>query len=177
MKQLSLTVCISLILILSGKDLSGQDEIRKVWFGPGFGMDYGGIGGKIEFLPAPHFGVFGGLGYNLLSAGWNLGATYKILPHKKVSPNIMAFYGYNGVFKGADSYAKRYEMTSYGLTLGANLDIFTRRNGSKLSVGLFVPIRSGKFRDNYDAAQADSGLELKKELLPVAFSIGYNFAL
>jgi hypothetical protein len=148
-----------------------------VYIGAGFGFDYGGLGAKVEYLPTPHIGVFGGLGYNLLSVGWNIGATYKILPAKKVSPNLMVFYGYNAVFIGADSYAKRYESTSYGVTVGLNLDIRTGRKGNKLSIGLFVPFRSSKFKDNYDAAENDSNLEFKNSLLPIGFSIGYNFAL
>jgi hypothetical protein len=156
---------------------NGTTKEHKVYLGVGYGFDYGGIGAKVEYLPTPHFGLFGGLGYNLLSAGWNLGATYKILPAKKVSPNLMLFYGYNAVFIGADDYAKKYEKTSYGVTLGVNLDIRAGKKGNKCSIGLFVPIRSSEFKDNYDAAKDDPFLDFKNSLIPVGFSIGYNFGL
>ena len=149
---------------------------NTVYAGLGMGLDYGGMfGAKIEYLPAKHFGIFGGLGYNLVSAGWNAGVTYKILPDKKVSPNLMAFYGYNGVSK-ADG-APEYEMTSYGATFGANVDIRVGSRGHKLSVGLFVPVRSSKFRDNYDALKNDPRIEVKSGLMSVLVSLGFNFAL
>ena len=149
---------------------------NTVYAGLGMGLDYGGMfGAKIEYLPAKHFGIFGGLGYNLVSAGWNAGVTYKILPDKKVSPNLMAFYGYNGVSK-ADG-APEYEMTSYGATFGANVDIRVGGRGHKLSVGLFVPVRSSKFRDNYDALKNDPRIEVKSGLMSVLVSLGFNFAL
>jgi hypothetical protein len=174
--MLAKNLCIVSILLTMGNFLYAQSE-QNIYLGVGGGFDYGGIGGKVEYLPVKHFGLFGGLGYNFLSLGWNVGATYKISPDKKVSPNLMAFYGYNAVFKGADSYAAQYDMTSYGLSIGGNLDILMGSRGNKLSVGLFVPVRSSKFMDNYDNAKADPNLELKSSLLPIGISIGYNFRL
>ena len=174
MKNILKSICLVSVFLFAGNMLYAQSE-QKVFLGLGGGLDYGGFGGKIEYLPVKSFGLFGGLGYNLLEAGWNLGATYKILPDKKVSPNLMLFYGYNGVTKVEG--ASHYDMTSYGVTIGANLDISMGRKGNKLSVGLFVPIRSEKFNDNYDAMKADSNIKLKNELLPVAISIGFNFKL
>jgi hypothetical protein len=176
MKKLNKNLCLVSILLTVGNYLYAQSE-QSIYLGTGIGFDYGGIGGKIEYLPVKHFGVFGGLGYNLLSLGWNVGATYKIFPDKKVSPNLMAFYGYNAVFKGIDSYAAQYNMTSYWLSIGGNLDILIGRRGNKLSVGLFVPVRSSKFMDNYDRAKADRNLEMKLSLLPIGISVGYNFHL
>ena len=43
---------------------------QQLYLGAGFGFDYGGFGGKIEYLPIKEFGIFGGLGYNLLGLGW-----------------------------------------------------------------------------------------------------------
>ena len=147
---------------------------QQVYIGYGIGLDYGGLGGKIEYLPVKNFGLFGGLGYNFSSVGMNGGITYKIMPDKNVSPNLMLFYGYNGVTKVKG--APEYNMTSYNVTIGCNLDI-KKSTGTKLSVGLFVPIRSQKFMDNYDAIKNDSRIELKNELWPILFSVGYNFLL
>ena len=166
-------MCIIFVLLFMGSHIYGQNG-KQVYIGLGVGLDYGGIiGGKIEYLPVNNFGLYGGLGYNLLSAGWNVGATYKISPDNKVSPNLMLFYGYNGVSKVEG--ASQYDMTSYGVTIGGNLDIKVGTNGNKLSVGLFIPIRSQKFKDNYDAMKNDPRIELKNELMPIAISIGYNF--
>jgi hypothetical protein len=164
-------------MLFAGNHAYGQNEQseQQVYFGLGMGFDYGGFGAKIEYLPIKNFGIFAGLGYNLLSAGWNLGATYKILPDKKVSPNLMVFYGYNGLSKVEG--APEYEMTSYGVTIGANLDILVGSKGNKLSIGLFVPIRSSKFMDNYDAMKNDPRIEMKNDLMPIAIGFGYNFKL
>jgi hypothetical protein len=104
----------------------------------------------------------------------NVGTTYKMIPDKQVSPNLMVFYGYNGVIKVEG--ASGYDMTSYGVTVGGNLDFKFGTKGNKLSVGLFVPIRSQKFKDNYDEIENDPNIDIKNGLLPIAFSIGYNIA-
>ncbi len=175
MKRLSKNACIILVLLFIGNHLCAQSGEQKVYLGLGIGFDYGGIGGKLEYLPIKQLGLFGGLGYNLLSAGWNVGATYKILPNKRVSPNLIAFYGYNGVTRVIG--ASKYDMVSYGMTIGGNLDIMLGKSGNKLSVGLFIPFRSEKFMDNYDAIKADSNIEMQNDLLPVAISVGFNFVL
>ena len=144
------------------------------YLGAGVGFDYGGLGGKIELLPVKYVGFFAGAGFNLLSVGWNVGGTYKILPDRKVSPNLMFMYGYNAVFVGADAYSKQYNMTSYGITVGANVDIRFGKN--KLSAGLFIPFRSSKFKEKLKNAENDPNLNLTP-LLPVQISVGFNFGL
>jgi hypothetical protein len=174
---LVLITCHSLHAQSEGDDVSPVEKKKDVYAGIGAGFDYGGIGGKLEYLPAKHVGVFFAAGYNLLSIGWNVGATYKFTPDKKISPNLLFMYGYNAVFKGADSYADKYNMTSYGLTVGINLDIQAGNQGNKWSIGLFLPFRSSKFMDNYDAAKKDSNMEIKSELIPIGISCGYNFKI
>ena len=170
-----LAVSVLTALLLMGSHVYGQNE-QKVYLGLGMGLDYGGlIGAKIEYLPIKYVGVFGGVGYNLLSAGWNVGATVKLQPDKRVSPNLMVFYGYNGVSKVEG--ASEYEMVSYGVTFGANLDILIGSKGNKFSIGLFIPVRSSEFKDNYDAMKKDPRVEIKNDLLPIGISFGYNFAL
>jgi hypothetical protein len=176
MKMLSAKLCIVSVLLAFGNVLAAQSG-QNVYLGVGSGFDYGGlIGGKVEYLPVKHLGVFGGFGYNLLSLGWNVGASYKILPNNRVSPNLMAFYGYNAVIKATDDYAAQYQMTSYGVTFGANLDIMLGNKGNKLSVGFFVPVRSSKFRDNHERAMADTNMTLSA-LFPIGVSVGYNIRL
>jgi len=136
---------------------------------------YGVIGAKVEYLPIKNVGVFGSLGYNLLNVGWNVGAIYKIMPDKKVSINPMVFYGSNGGSK-IDG-APEYDMTSYGVTAGVNVDIKMGNKGNKLSARLFVPFRSKKFMDNYDAIKNDYRVTIQTELLPIAVGVGYNFKL
>jgi len=151
-----------------------EERPPKIYFGMGAGFDYGGLfGGKIEWLPIKYFGVFAGCGYNLLSFGWNVGGTIKMLPDKKVSPNLVLMYGYNGVIVGADSYSRGYEMTSYGITLGINFDIKVGAR-NKISLGLLAPFRSREFIENYNDAMNNPNMSLTP-LLRIAISIGYNF--
>ena len=173
-KSLLRNLCVTFVLLFMGSHIYGQDS-KQVYLGLGMGFDYGGLGGKIEYLPVKHFGLFGGVGYDFLSAGWNVGATYKILPDNRVSPNLMLLYGYNGVSNVTG--ASEYNMTSYGVTIGGNLDIKLGTNGSKLSIGLFVPVRSQKFMDNYNAMKNDSNIKLNNDLMPIAISVGYNILL
>ena len=147
---------------------------KQTYFGLGMGLDYGGlIGAKLEHLPVKHLGLFAGLGYNTLSVGWNIGVTCKTAPDKTVSFNPMIFYGYNAFIKVEN--ASEYSKTSYGITIGANLDIIVGGAGNKISLGLFVPIRSQEFKDHYDALKKDPRFELKNELPPVGISVGFNF--
>ena len=194
-------LCVVIVLSFLGCPVYGQHEKsgltdQRVYLGLGFGFDYGGFGGKIEYFPVHRFGVFGGAGYNFISAGWNVGATYRILGEKTngctqtkqehqtrlhkflsnitVSPNVALFYGYNGGVAKIEN-APEYEMNSYGVTVGAQADIMMGCRGNKLTVGLFVPIRSKKFMDNYRAMKDDPYVNLNSKLMPVTFSVGYSF--
>ncbi len=177
-KQLSL----SLLFMATASSAFAQDtstpkekKMNLVYVGLGFGLDYGGIGGKIEYLPIENIGVFAGLGHNFDGVGWNVGASYKIKATDHLSVNPMVMYGYNGVLKV--NGASEYDMVSHGMTFGVNLDIYVGRKGNKISTGLYVPIRSKKFMDNYDAVKDDSRVSMDNELLPIAIGVGYNWKL
>lgn len=165
------------ILIATCLNTFAQTKGPALFAGIGIGFDYGGLGGKLELLPEKHIGLFGGLGYDFLSSGWNVGAAYKILPGKKICPSIIAMYGYNGVFKGNDSYTARYNLTSHGPTFGVGIDVAAGIKGDKLSMTLTLPFRSQQFLDNYDVVKNDANVDIKQGLVPVGFSIGYNFLL
>lgn len=152
-----------------------QNNSGKVYMGLGLGLDYGGVGAKLEYLPIENVGIFAGLGYNLYSAGFNVGASYKIKAGERVSFNPTAFYGYNGVIKVEG--ASEYDMVSYGVTFGVNIDIHVGKKGNKITAGLFVPIRSKKFSDNYDEVKNDHRIEMETELIPIAVGVGYNWKL
>jgi hypothetical protein len=170
-KILSITVAFcAMATVMYAQELTRNES---TYLGVGFGFDYGGLGGKIEILPVKYLGLFAGVGYNLSSIGWNVGASAKLLPNSKVTPTLCAFYGYNAVLviKGAGGFSE----TSYGVTFGGGVDIKMGGNGNKLSINLFIPIRSQKFMDKYDAALDNPNIEMESTLLPIGFSIGYNF--
>jgi len=162
-------ICLFFVLLFMGSHIYGQGG-QQVYLGPGFGLDYGGIGGKIEYLPVKYFGIYGGLGFNFLTVGWNVGATIKILPDKLVSPNLMVFYGYNKALLVLD--ASKYNMVSYGVTIGGNLDIKIGSKGNKLSAGLFVPIPSKRYKEHLNRYGIKPFFNL-----PIAISVGFNFKL
>jgi len=180
MKTIKHIIFSTLVLCVATNSLHAQEQEnkhQKAYLGVGSGLDYGGFGAKVEFLPIKYVGLFGGAGYNLLSLGWNLGGTFKILPDSRVSPNLMLMYGYNAVFIGTDPYSKKYNTTSYGLTTGINLDVKLGSKGHKLSAGLFLPFWSKKYKDNNNAVKNDPNMKILKEALPIGFSVGFNFAL
>jgi hypothetical protein len=176
--------CILFLLIasvwinLQAQEQAAQSEIndpapKKVYLGLGYGFDYGGIGGKLEILPSKHIGLFAGLGYNLLSVGWNLGVACNILPDAKVSPAVSVLYGYNATLQVKN--VEEYNMTSYGVTFGSGIDIKLGSSGAKMSINLFIPVRSKKFMDNYEKMKNDSRIEIITDLIPIGFSFGYCF--
>jgi len=169
-----LLLCVTVGISAQEQEYLSAENDQELFFGLGFGLDYGGLGVKLEYLPTKHLGLFGGLGYNLLSFGYNVGASFKVLPDNKVTPTVSLLYGYNAVIKVEG--ASEYNMTSYGVTFGLGVDFFNAQ-GNKWSVNLFVPIRSKAFMDNYDDVRNSSYITLNQELLPIAFSVGYNFKI
>jgi hypothetical protein len=153
-----------------GEDDDQTTRRRNKYIGLGMGLDYGGLGGKLEFMPTKHLGLFAGVGYNFLSIGWNAGASVSILPDKKVSPVARVFYGYNATaqVKGTDDYDK----TSYGVTFGGGVNIKMRQRGDMLSVSLLIPVRSKSFSDHYDYLKTQTDMT---EMYPILISVGFNF--
>jgi hypothetical protein len=180
LKQKLCTVFI-LMFIVGGINAQVVDSIKieqpskkGFYLGIGFGLDYGGIGAKLEYVPIKHFGVFAAAGYNLAKIDWNAGLSYCINPNKATSYKLIAMYGYNGVLDIKGGYADK-TIVSHGFTPGVGVDVRLRR-GSTLSIELFVPIRSSEFMDEYDRINNDQNYTIS-QLIPVAFSIGYNFKM
>jgi hypothetical protein len=145
-------------------------------FGLGVGIDYGGFGGRLTYLPVPYVAIFGAAGYNLLALGWNAGVQGIFLPYKKITPTLGAMYGYNGVIKikGADEYNQTY----YGPSVSAGMQINSKkRPGNYFNLELILPFRPQEFYDDMDVVKNDPRIEIYSEPLPVAFSIGYHFRL
>ena len=99
-KIILITAILSLSLSVSGQEESLQiPSSSRMNIGFGIGRDYGGLGGRLTFLPAERLAVFGAVGYNIVGLGLNGGAYYRISPQKKICPFIGAMYGYNGAIK------------------------------------------------------------------------------
>jgi hypothetical protein len=170
MKKRLVLLVLSLAFLRLNAQIGTNQEITRPVFnaGIGIGIDYGGFGGRLTYLVAEKFGLFGALGYNLLGVGFNAGGIYRFLPKSNYCPYLGAMYGYNAVLKveGGDQYNQIY----YGPSFTLGLEIWQKMKPNYFNVEFIVPIRSSEFKSDVD----NPNIELKTEPIPVAFSIGYH---
>jgi hypothetical protein len=171
-----------LVLNHSSKAQQNAPDTRKpdiVNFGPGIGFDYGGIGANIMVYPQKNVGIFFGGGYAVAGFGYNAGVKFRLSPVRPsvVNPYFTAMYGYNAAV--AISNSPQFNKLFYGPTLGAGLDIRSRKPVSKgfLSIALMVPIRNSDAQNYIDFLKNEYGASFSSNLLPIGFSIGYKFIL
>jgi hypothetical protein len=152
-----------------------EDDWHIANLGFGLGLDYGGIGAQLAFLPSKSISIFGSIGYNLTSAAGNGGIAFLLSPDKKVCPKLAAMYGYNAVIvvQGTSQYNKTY----YGPSVGGGIHLNTRSNQNFINIELFVPFRSSDFSRDLKALKNNSSVSKIREPLPVTFSIGYHIRL
>lgn len=154
-----------------GQSLANKDAlIKELFFGFGAGLDYGGLGLRMEFAAAENFSVFAGAGYNLVDLAYNAGVMYKINPSKKITPMLLAMYGYNAAIKFPNNSA--LSKTYYGFTLGAGAELKYKER-SKLTAEVLFPLRNSQFKQDYENLKP----LLENKILPITFSLGYNFVL
>ncbi len=143
----------------------------KFFLGIGAGLDYGGIGLRASYAATKNISAFGGAGYNLLEPAYNIGAMYKFMPHKKISPTVLAMYGYNAVIKITDR--RDLSKTYYGFTVGAGCHIKDKSLKRNWALEILLPFRNSAFTKDYNYWES----RLKNKMLPVTITIGYNFVL
>ena len=149
-------------------------EEKPIYVGLGLGMDFGGIGGKLELMLLDYVGFFGGVGYNFNGVGINTGILFKALPKKKVTPYFFGMYGYTGVV--VIQNASEYNLTDYGVSLGGGIEIKTR-NLNAWQIGLILPFRSQMFENHYQELKDNPDISLPGELSPIGFSIGFKIMM
>jgi hypothetical protein len=149
----------------------------NISIGLGLGLDYGGIGGKLMFVPTPRLGIFGSIGYNFVGAGYNGGVVVRLSPTSKVCPYITGMYGYNAVLVIEGGIGDDVGKTYYGPSLGGGIELHRRDKSNFWNFGLTIPIRSQQYRDDIDALRNNPNYELTEPLLPFTISVGYHFAL
>jgi hypothetical protein len=151
------------------------DEFKKLYLGFGLGLDYGGLGCKVEYLPIKYVGVFGGIGYNFAGIGLNVGASFKALPNCKITPTVIGMYGYNSVIvvNGASSHNKIY----FGPSAGIGGELKVGRRSNKLYAAILYPFRSEKFDNDYEALKVNPAIKITQDKSPITFSIGFNFSI
>ena len=144
--------------------------------GFGGGLDYGGLGFKLEFLPSKSIGLFAAAGYNFNKLGTNGGISWKAFADKKTTPVIMAMYGYNAVINvlapvGTGTFSETY----YGFSAGLGYEFIVGQNRNKISLAVILPIRSSAFKNQYNDFK-EAGYTFDPDVLPVLVSIGFNIA-
>ena len=147
---------------------------NPTYIGLGLGMDFGGVGGKLEHMLLDYAGFFLGGGYNFAGLGLNGGLMIKPLAKKQVTPYILGMYGYTGTI--IIQNASQLNMTDYGFSIGSGLEIKTE-NLNVWQIGIILPFRSQKFRDHHEYLKNHPHIEFDVDLLPIAFSVGFKFML
>jgi hypothetical protein len=143
--------------------------------GVGAGLDYGGFGAQFSFLPVDRVSLFGGLGYNLNSLGYNVGVQLNFPNEKRINFHVTGMYGYDAVLivKGSVSTTKE---TYYGPGLGAGIILKSRKSEKSFwKFEVIYPFRSDSFHNDIDDLKS-MGYDVK-EPWPVAFSFGYHISL
>ena len=142
------------------------------------GQIYGFLGGNLVFYPQRNFGVFLGVGYDLLGLGYNLGAKYRFVKaesNSRVNFYITGMYGYVAVIKVVGG--AQYDKTFYGPTFGAGIDIPSSSGRGYWNLAVLVPIRGTAVQDYMDMLKTNYNIEFKNNLIPITFSVGYMFVL
>jgi hypothetical protein len=188
MKLINVTPLICIISItvqLSAQDTIQQDPFQesrqtdKLSIGLGAGLDFGGFGGNVIYYPIQNVGLFGGVGYALAGAGYNVGLKYRYIPKKptsKIDPYGMIMYGYNAAI--AVLNANQYNKLFFGPTLGVGID-FNRKpmNKGYWSFALLIPIRNSEVNEYIDDLENNHGAEFQNRLFPVGISVGYKLII
>lgn len=159
-----------------GVNLGRTKEIdfRRVYMGLGIGIDFGGFGLNAMSMMTEHVGVFGAFGYNLNKLGLGFGTRlYANKQSERWRPYLSAMYGYNTVYyiKNAENYSR----TFYGVTFGVGVDLKDSR-ANFWTLALQVPFRNEDAKA-YKTYLENSNVEITRDLLPLAFSLGYRFAV
>jgi hypothetical protein len=172
-------VCSMLLLLLIPGLTQSSKPIKRpmIYGGPGIGLDYGGLGVKIEYLPVKWLGLFGGAGYNFNGLGTNGGLSFKGFPDYSSTPVLMVMYGYNAVMKVKDALnnTEIFSETYYGFSAGAGYDFLVGKNRNKISIALVVPFRSNDFNEQYNDFK-EAGYRFSSGKPAVLFSAGFSFA-
>lgn len=179
---MSKTVIFFLFLLFSQATISfAQDYYNEAegrspfYLGLGTGLDYGGLGIKLEYQPIKYLGISGSLGFNLQGPGINLGVSFYPLPNKKLQPLATLLFGYNAAIIVANK--EELNKTYYGISPGIGAALKTGKKGNKLYLAIFYPLRNQSFKEDYEALKNNSLVIIDSDILFITFSIGFNWAL
>ena len=151
--------------------------IDKVTVGTGYGFDYGGLGLNVLYYPQKNIGIFAGLGYAFIGAGYNAGIKLRLISEirtSKLVPYAIGMYGFNAAV--AVKNANQFNKFFYGPTVGLGFDNYVGlKNRGYFSFALLVPFRGPSVYKYIDTLKKNLGIISNKEFSPIAITIGYHF--
>ena len=149
-------------------------KYRKVYLGPGLGINYGGIGIQLNYMPVKALRFSAGYGTNLLDMAYSFGINYRILADKRICPTASYYYGFNGYIKQDEK--PEFNKTYYGSSLGAGVEVWNKRRTNFLHFQLLIPIQSLAFENDVEELNKASK-DLNYKSSPILLSIGYHFGI
>lgn len=183
--KILLTVAIFFCLQSTAQDTASkkniiQSEQKKfpnfvIYAGVGLGIDYAGLGGKVEYVPIKWVGTFLSAGYNFFEWTTVVGVSGKLLPDFIVQPVILGMYGYNGAI--IVSNKPELSKTYYGFSAGAGAEIKFGKQKHKLTFEIIKPFRSNEFMNYYNKLDKDPSLSFSNKLKDYSLTIGLNLCL
>jgi len=149
-------------------------DFTRVYMSLGAGLDFGGFGLNAMNMVTEYMGLFAGFGYNLDNIGINTGIRlYTNEQSARTRMFFSAMYGYNTVYIVKN--AENFNRTFYGTTIGMGLD-FKDPRSNFWTLALQLPIRNEDVTF-YKSYLENSNIEFKRDLLPIAISLGYRIAI
>ena len=163
--------------IIYGQQTTSVEQYdSQINLGGGIGIDYGGLGVKLNCLPEKYLVLFVGVGYNLVNAGYNAGISYRFMPSKKTCLYYTLMYGYNAVFK-VENYSA-FDRVFYGPSTGLGIEIHSKNNRPNfINIELLVPIRLQEYHNYLHDLKNSPFIKIKSEPWPVSLSLGMHFKL
>jgi hypothetical protein len=172
MLLLACSLFFSIVLIAQ----SDSDHVYKVNLGVGLGLDYGGVGCRVGYIPFRYLQIYGGAGYNFAEIAYNAGAAFRILPNKNVCPYVGAIYGYNAVIKiiGTGGFQRSY----YGPSIQAGIEIRSYKKKNFFNLEILYPFRSDAYYLKMDELLNNPNIKFVGTGKPqlVSIGLGYHFA-
>lgn len=147
--------------------VTAQEKKKIANAGFGAGLHYGGIGCNISVAPVKYLALEGGLGYNFVGLGINGGAAFRILPNRRVCPDIGFLYGYNAAIKVKN--AQEQNKSYYGFSAAAGIKIWNKVHRQFFNLQFLIPFRSDEYEEDL------SKLVVENKPPDFAISLGYHF--
>lgn len=146
MKKISLLFLAILLFVYSFGQVKDSTYYRtdKLSLGAGLGLNYGGLGGNLNFFPHEAIGLFIAVGAADKWLGLNAGIRFRIINSNKIPirPFFTYMWGYNAIAVDENGY----HTTSFGTTFGMGIETRMKPKGyGYFSFAVLLPKRRNSF--------------------------------